>query len=57
MPDACPAALIIGGEHHWCDWPVDESGKHSGWAHANRDTGAIWIGRDEHAGAVTPDGK
>lgn|GEM_PF-6349558 len=38
----CTAALDIKGEHFFCDWPVDEDGTHSGWAHSNRDAEAIW---------------
>lgn len=42
IPSPCPAALNIKGEHFPCDWPTDDSGQHSGWAHANRDAEAIW---------------
>jgi len=41
---ACRGVLMIAGEHFACDWPVDENGKHDGWAHANKQAGAIWAG-------------
>lgn len=40
----CPAALIVNGEHHPCDWPTDQDGRHEGSAHTNQAAGARWQG-------------
>lgn len=37
----CTAALVIKGEHFWCD---SEPPNHPGWAHGNSAAGAIWDG-------------
>lgn len=43
----CPAAVNLAGEHIPCDWPVDEQGRHDGWAHANAEHELVWSdGRD-----------
>lgn len=44
-PYVCPASLNIGGKHYPCDWMeqmVPGSIGHDGWAHANRESQAIW---------------
>lgn len=38
----CQSGLIIKGEHFPCDWPTDESGKHDGWGHTNKQAEAVW---------------
>ena len=43
---ACPAVLMLHGEHFACDWPVDAEGRHDGWAHANRASSALWKGNE-----------
>jgi len=43
---ACKAALMLSGEHFPCDWPVDEDGRHDGWAHANKAASALWKGSE-----------
>lgn len=43
----CPAALNLEGEHFPCDWPTDERGKHSGWAHTNKKAQAQWRGDEK----------
>lgn len=40
----CAAVLMIKGEAFPCDWPVDPAGRHHGWAHANKDAEALWVG-------------
>jgi hypothetical protein len=35
----CDSALIIAGEHHWCD---QRGTDHSGWPHANKAAQAVW---------------
>ena len=48
----CRAVLNLRGEHYPCDMEcVDAYGEptqgHEGWAHANREAQAIWIGPEE----------
>jgi hypothetical protein len=50
---SCAGALNLAGQHFSCDWPVDDTGTHDGWAHVNKDAQALWadspdvIGSDE----------
>jgi hypothetical protein len=42
----CTGALVIGGQHYWCD---SEPAEHPGWACASTAAGAIWDGPDTSA--------
>lgn len=60
-PNGCNAAIIIKGEHFWCE---EQPGRgydkcdHGGWAHGNAEAETIWgyadIQLDDYPDKVQP---
>jgi hypothetical protein len=49
----CKAVLNIKGENFVCDWP-GAGHPHDGWAHANKESGAVWLGHADEMRTPTP---